>query len=63
MKDLELTFDLTAAVEPVSSITAAVIFSLIQEYQHPMGKIFVINDHQVDALYVQSDFDLKRYFK
>ena len=34
----------------------------IQEYTHPMGKICVKNDQQVDALYVQSDFDLRQYF-
>ena len=34
----------------------------IQEYEHSMGKIRVTNDQQVDALYVQSDFDLKQYF-
>lgn len=35
----------------------------IQEYGLPMGKICVKNDQQVDALYVQSDFDLRQYFK
>ena len=44
------------------SLLVDVDVTSIQEYVHPMGKIYVKNDQQVDALYVQSDFDLKQYF-
>lgn len=37
--------------------------SSIQRYIHPQGKVTVKNDLQVDALYVQADFDLAVYFK
>ena len=37
--------------------------TLVQKYSHPNGTIVVKNDCQVDALYVQSDFDLLLYFK
>ncbi len=35
----------------------------IREYTHPNGSVVVKNDCQVDALYVSSDFDLRRYFE
>lgn len=31
-------------------------------YTHPLGKVTVKNDCQIDALYVVSDFDLMPYF-
>lgn len=37
--------------------------TLVQKYQHQKGSIMVKNDQQVDALYVQSDFDLSPYFQ
>lgn len=37
--------------------------SLIQEYEHPDGRIVVRNDVQVDALYVTSDFDLLPFLR
>lgn len=37
--------------------------TLVQKYQHQKGSIVVKNDRQVDALYVQSDFDLRPYFQ
>lgn len=36
--------------------------TLIQTYHHSNGEIKVINDTQVDALYVISEFDLLPYF-
>lgn len=36
--------------------------TLIQKYEHQKGKILVKNDEQVDALYVESDFELTSYF-
>ena len=36
--------------------------TLIQTYHHRNGEIKVINDIQVDALYVISDFNLLPYF-
>ena len=36
--------------------------SLVQKYSHPNGMIVVKNDCQVDAVYVQSDFDLLPFF-
>lgn len=36
--------------------------TLIQIYHHSKGEIKVINDIQVDALYVLSDFNLLPYF-
>ena len=37
--------------------------TLIQKYRHQKGNVVVKNDRQVDALYVQSDFDLNPYFE
>lgn len=37
--------------------------TLVQRYSHQRGCVVVKNDCQVDALYVQSDFDLLPYFK
>lgn len=37
--------------------------TLVQRYTHPLGQIIVRNDKDVDALYVQSDFDLLPYFQ
>ena len=36
--------------------------SMIQVYKHPKGEIKVFNDTEVDALYIDSDFDLQPYF-
>ena len=36
--------------------------TITQVYLHPLGKVTVKNDCQVDALYVVSDFDLMPYF-
>lgn len=36
--------------------------SMIQIYKHTKGEIKVFNDTEVDALYVDSDFDLRPYF-
>ena len=37
--------------------------TMVQEYEHPKGTILVKNDAQVDALYIDSDFDLLPYFE
>lgn len=37
--------------------------TLVQQYDHEKGFVTVKNDLQVDALYVQADFDLMPYFK
>ena len=37
--------------------------TLVQRYTHPLGQIIVKKDKDVDALYVQSDFDLLPYFQ
>ena len=37
--------------------------SLLQKYCHPKGMIKVVSDTVVDAVYVDSDFDLLLYFK
>ena len=37
--------------------------SLIQKYSHPKGMIKVMSNTAVDAVYVDSDFDLLPFFK
>lgn len=34
-----------------------------QFYSSPQGELVVKNDYQVDALYIESDFDIEPYFK
>ena len=36
--------------------------SMIQIYKHPKGEVKVFNDTEVDALYIDSEFDLRPYF-
>lgn len=36
--------------------------TLVQIYQHFHGKLIVKNDIQVDALYIDSEFDIDSYF-
>ena len=35
----------------------------VRFYWHPLGEIVVRNDRQVDALWVESDFDLLPFFE
>ena len=37
--------------------------SQYQKYAHSEGRIKISNDYEVDALYVESDFDIEPYFK
>lgn len=37
--------------------------TLVQKYSHSRGAVTVKNDMQINALYVESDFDLLPYFK
>ena len=37
--------------------------TMIQKYSHPKGAIEVLSDTEVGAVYIDSDFDLRPYFK
>lgn len=37
--------------------------TLIQDYLHPSGEITVKNDHYIGVVSVDSEFDLRPYFK
>ena len=46
-------------IETLEDVTG----TLVQCYTHPLGQILVRNDKDIDALFVQSDFDLLPYFQ
>lgn len=66
--DMELFYKQCAALEKnIPGMKALELLedvdgTLVQRYHHANGAVIVKNDTQVDALYVQSDFDLLPYF-